>query len=246
MTNHVKIITALAVAVLVLNHPATFAEEEVATTAGGPTKTCEWSLSLDGVRPGDDLFWDKGTGGTLKYTVMQTPTRGFAFSAGVQKWDVNEDVAAGVDDLGGGYQLAYGFQLQGDASLIPVSAVGVLRHELSPGLHLALEAGLSYVIVNSKVKFVELGYLAQGNDLIAGEAYASDVDIENGLVAIFGADLRYRSNPSSKWTWFAGVGGQVDLSKGTVTYPYTPLSGAGEGESELKAILFRAGLASAF
>jgi len=241
MNAKTRVIMSLVASVCVIYPSASFAEDQVIASETSAGSSREWSASVDIVRPGDDVFWDKGTGGTIKYTVMQTDTRGYAFSAGIQNWTVNEKIYSSGGNIGGGVVAAYASQLKGDASLVPLSALGVFRHELSPNLSLGLEAGLSYVIVNSKVKYDEaLGVAAGGQGAIVG--YESDVDIDNGFLAVFAADLRYKNNPSSKWTWFAGVGGQADLSKGDVTYPATPITGSAVAESELKALVVRIGL----
>lgn len=247
MQHRVKIILAFAAATFALHQPVALSQEEsapvVEAVAAPAASLRQWSASVDIVRPGDDFFWDKGAGGTIKYTVMQTPTRGFAFSAGVQNWSVNEEIGLVGGNLGGGYVGAYAAQITGDAQLIPLSALGVFSHELSPGLQLGIEAGLSYIMVNSDVQYVEAIGVGRGGQS-AISSYVSDVEIDDGIVAVVAADLRYRTTPSSKWTWFAGAGGQFDVSKGDTTYPATPITGAAVGESELKALFFRFGLAA--
>ncbi len=236
-----------AIACLLVDHLPARAQEttEAPVPATASPQTREWSLHVDVARPGDDLFWDKGAGATFKYTVMQTKSRGFALSAGIQNWSVNEEIGLVGGDIGGGVVLAYASQLKGVAQLIPLSAAGVFRHQLSPKLDLNLEAGLIYILVNSNVEYDEAIGLASGGRSVI-DSYTSDVDIDNGLLAVIAADLRYKHVPSSKWTWLAGVGYQADISKGDVSYPATPITGAATGESELKALSFRFGLASAF
>lgn len=205
----------------------------------------QWSFSLDVIRPGDDAFWDDARGATVKYTTWRKPGQGLALSVGIQNWSVNEEIGSFGQDLGGGVGLGYAAQLAGDAQMIPISALGVFQLEMSPSVNLNIEAGISYVIVNSDVQYLEAAVIGNSRGVFT-ESYATDVDIDNGIVAVFAADLQYKSKPESKWTFFAGAGGQADVSKGDRFYPFTPLSGTATTENELKGLFVRVGLSSSF
>lgn len=243
MRSNSQVVTAIAFAAFVIQSVALGQGESDALVSTSKSSS-QWSASVDIIRPGDDVFWDKGAGGSVKYTMWSKPGLGLAVSAGVQKWDVNEEVSSYAADLGSGYAYGYAAQLKGDAQMIPLNVVGVWQYELGPSVKLNLEGGFSYVIVNSNVEYVELGAIGDGRNIYAADGYVTEVDIENNLMAIFAADLQYKANPSGKWTWFAGVGGQADITKGAVMYPFTPLSGYATGENEMKALFFRFGLAA--
>lgn len=240
-----SVVSACMITFAALHSESVHAEESASADVVSAQPTGEWSFSIDVIRPGDDLFWDDARGGTVKYTMWKKPGLGLAFSAGIQNWGVNEEINSFASDIGNGLVLAYAAQLEGDAQMIPISALGVWRQELSPTVKLNLEAGLSYVIVNSDVQYVEAAALGNRSGVLT-EAYATDVDIDNGIVAVFAADLQYKNTPDSKWTFFAGVGGQADVSKGEVVYPFTPISGYAEGENELKGLFVRFGVVNSF
>lgn len=217
------------------------------TVIAGKGSDSYWSISGDFLRPDADDVWDTAAGVTLKYTKWTRPGAGYALSIGIQNWAANEEFSGFVEPVGGGVNLVFGGNLKGDATMIPIMAVGVYQYELSPTIDLHLEAGIGYVFVNSGMVFEDgvAAFDSRGN-LIAFEGYEDDVDIEGNFMGNVAAELRYRARPDSKYTWFAGVGLQFDGIQGKTTISENPISYKLEYDTELQALFARIGVSSRF
>jgi len=196
----------------------------------------EIKISGEGILPGNDDDWDIGYGASAQMIFWSETGLGFALSAGAQKWDVNDDVTSYGLDLGGGIGYGYAAGLEGDAMMIPLGASVLYRIALGQTASLTLEGGLRYVIVNSNVEFVQAEALADiyGNYITSSEAY--EIDIDNGIVGVVGADFEMEVSPGFRL--FAGAGYQFDVLKGDTAIGGIDL----DYENELKAIYLRAGL----
>jgi hypothetical protein len=211
-----------------------------------PLPEAEWGASAEFIRPNNDLDWDAAFGVTLKYTRWLSDTRGVALSAGIQRWLVNEDIYSTGYDVGGGFGAGYAGGLAGDARMFPLSIGLVNLTRLAPHWDLRVELGVSYVVIDSNVQWVEAAALARGTQLVATDSFTSDVDIDNNLLAVATMDLHYRSQPDDPISFFAGLGAQFDLVKGDFSYPATPLSGALTYDNELRGLQFRFGVAGLY
>lgn len=205
-----------------------------------------WSVSADFLQPEADDFWDTASGITLKYTNWERPGSGFALSIGMQRWNVNDEFSGFVEPIGT-VDLVFGSNLKGDALVIPLMAVGVYRFEMSPSVNLHLEAGIGYAFVNSDVVFEDgvAAFDSRGN-LVAFEAYEDTVDIEGNFMGNVAAELRYKSTPTSKYTWFAGAGLMFDGIQGDTTIEENPISYELKFETELQALFVRVGVSADF
>lgn len=199
----------------------------------------EIRISGEGMLPGNDDDWDIGYGASAQVIFWSDTGLGFALSAGVQKWDINDEVTSYGEYLGGGYGYGYAAGLQGDAMMIPLGASALYRVALGQTASLTLEGGLRYVIVNSSVEFVEAEAIADRYGNVIAYAQSYDIDIDNGLVGVLGADFEMEVSPGFRL--FAGAGYQFDVMKGDTTIGGVDL----DYENELKALYFRAGLAFA-
>lgn len=199
----------------------------------------EMRIGGEGMLPGNDDDWDIGYGASAQVIFWSDTGLGFALSAGAQQWEINDDVTAYGEDLGGGYGYGYAAGLEGDAMMIPLGASALYRVALGQTASLTLEGGLRYVIVNSNIEFVQAEAIADmyGNYITYAESY--EIDIENGIVGVLGADFEMEVSPGFRL--FAGAGYQFDVLKGDTSIVGFDI----DYENELKAIYFRAGLAFA-
>ncbi len=238
------IIAACLVAGLQATHVQEVEAEEV--VLAGSKQDTYWSVSADFLQPEADDFWDTASGVTLKYTKWERPGSGFALSVGIQRWNANEELVGFVEPIGS-VDLVFGGRLKGDAMVIPLMAVGVYQFEMSPSVNLHLEAGIGYAFVNSDITLEDgaAAFDARGN-LVAFESYENKVDIEGNFMGNVAAELRYKSTPASKYTWFAGAGLMFDGIQGDTTTEETPLSYGLKFDTELQALFARFGVSADF
>jgi hypothetical protein len=202
-----------------------------------PGKSTEFKLGGEALFPGQDDDWDKGYGASARVIFWQESGLGLALSIGVQKWDVNDEVYSYGEYLGYGIGYGYAAGLEGDATMIPLGASGLYKIPVGQTATLTLEGGIRYVIVNSNVKFVEAEALADSYGYSINDSYSYDVDYDNGIVGLIGAEFDVEL--SKGFRLFAGAGYQFDLMKGD-----TEVAGIDINyENELKAAFIRAGLA---
>jgi len=179
----------------------------------------ELRFSPSYIIPGDDDTWDNALGIDVQYIVWNTPTLGFAASGGIGSWNVNDELL--ID-----YEAGYAMEIDGSATMLPLGASVLYRPSTSSSAKITFEAGLRYVIVNS------------GINIAATDGYyylEDEVDIDNGLVGIIGADLEFPLSPTANFG--LGAGYQSDLSKGDASW-----FGVELGDNELKGLFIRIGL----
>ncbi|HNR93984.1 MAG TPA: hypothetical protein PKM67_02385 [Kiritimatiellia bacterium] len=204
---------------------------------GSSEKSTELKLGGEAIFPGQDDDWDKGYGASARVIFWRTSELGLALSIGVQKWDVNDEMYTYSEYLGSGIGYGYAGGLEGDATMVPVGASGLYIIPVGKNASLTLEGGLRYVIMNSNVKYVEAEALADTYGNVLGASYSYDVDFDNGIVGIIGADFDIELSPGFRL--FAGAGYQIDLLKGDTEADGVDI----DYENELKGAFIRAGLA---
>jgi hypothetical protein len=204
---------------------------------GGSAKSSELKLGGEAVRPGQDDDWDKGYGASARVIFWQESGLGLALSIGAQKWDVNDETYSSGEYLGYGIGYGYAAGLEGDATMVPLGASGLYKIPVGQTANLTLEGGVRYVIVNSNVKFVEAEALVDAYGNAVTDSYSYDVDFDNGIVGLIGAEFDIEL--SKGFRLFAGAGYQFDLVKGDTQVEGIDIN----YENELKAVFIRAGLA---
>lgn len=204
-----------------------------------------WRISGEILRPDDDEYWDSAYGGEVQFVNWLTPQRGIGFAVGLQSWKANDTIYTYAETWGRGAGFGYAGGLTGKATMIPVTVSGVFRYDLDEKWLLTAEVKLSYVVVNSSVKYEEYAVVMRNNQIVAGEGYVVKADIKDNIMFGTGIHLHYQP-AKSDLSFFGGVTGQFDLSKGNATLPATPLSGEARYKNELRAIGFRAGMTAAF
>lgn len=168
--------------------------------------------------PGDDDTWDNAYGLEAKCIFWADPNFGIALSGGIEQWNVTDDIYA---DPG------YAIKADGDAVMIPLGISALLRPLPSNSpFTLTLEGGLRYVVVNSDITITATDY---------EYIYEDEVDIDNGLIGLIGADLSIPIAP--KASVGLGMGYQFDISKGDATWV-----GINIGENELEGFYINLGL----
>jgi hypothetical protein len=169
--------------------------------------------------PGDDDTWSNAYGLEAQYIIWNTPKLGFAFAGGIGSWQVNENALVIYDPDLGAAAIA---QPDGNALTFPLGASVLFR----PSAVGTIECGLRYVFVSSNVD--------------VGATYSNihvkdNVDIDDGLVGLVGADWAYPITPTVNVGF--GAGYQFDISKGSVSWRGIDLE-----DNELKGFYLRLGL----
>lgn len=133
---------------------------------------------------------------------------GLALSAGAMEWGVEQQAV---------YEsTARTHTISGRAKTVPLGLSALVRGELPeyPNLLTTLEAGVRYIILDSKMTITET--LDLGGGPPDQETYP--VDCEDGLVARFAAGLELKlSDKRYPSRLFANLGYQFDLMKGEAT-----------------------------
>lgn len=164
---------------------------------GGPG--AELSMRLGGIAPADVEDWD--TVGTLEgqLRLWGSPAIGLALTAGAQWWTVPSEFEEGEDSVG-----YYSYSITGDASVIPVGASLLLRHEVVPGALFTFELGGRYAMVDSAIRVDS--YAESPTDAVW---IAEDIEIEDTVLGVMGVELAMRMGPSALLG--VGLSYQVDL-----------------------------------
>ena len=115
---------------------------------------------------------------------------------------------------------------EGSATTFPFGASILYRPTVSGPTEITLEGGFRYVFVNSDIDITATdGYYI----------YKDNVEIDDGLVGLIGADIAYPLSPKVKLGF--GAGYQFDISKGKATW-----FGVDLGDNEMKGFYLRLGL----
>lgn len=236
-----KWITCLGLSFGILQ-TACFAEAEVWT---GESEPLPWRFSADVIRPSQLLDWDGGFGVEAQYINWLSPAMGVAWAIGVQSWQANEEIDSYGEYLGGGVSIGYAGGLEGRATMVPLSVGTVFRLEFNQYWSATAELRFSYVLVNSNIEYNEYAAYGSRGQIVGGEGYSVDVDIDNNVTFGTGAYLHFRV-PQSSFELFAGITSQYDLVKGTTTLPRTPLTYEAQYDTELRSVGFRAGMMATF
>ncbi len=192
---HAKNVTATVVVLLGLNAMA--------------TGTWEIQGAYETFFPADGL-WEGQTHGAEARLVHWWDRRGvgLALSAGAMEWGVEQQKV---------YEsTARTHTLSGKAKTVPLGLSALVHGDLPeyPNLLTTLEAGVRYIIVDSRINLTET--LDLGGGPPDQETYP--VDYEDGLVARFAAGLELKlSDKRYPAKLFANLGYQFDLMKGDAT-----------------------------
>lgn len=168
--------------------------------------------------PGDNDAWESAFGVEAKYIIWDTSNLGFALAGGFCRWDVNDKIQVEEDLVG---------KLDGSAMTYPLGASMLYKPAVGGSSDITLEGGLRYVFVKSDIE-------AKAED--AEYIYQGDIDIEDGIVGIIGANIDFPLSPTSKIGF--GAGYQLDISKGSVSIEGVDL----DDENKLKGFFMRFGL----
>ncbi len=176
---------------------------------------------------GDDTAYDSGFGIDWQTRFWFNPYLGCALGIGAASWEVN---AMHIIESYGGYTV--GVDVVGAATHFPLGGAILLRPIDSRALALTLEAGVRYVIIDSRAEAEVLVADPFGNWLYLRDTIEFD-DVVVGLIG-----LNIESKVNDELSLLAGFGYQFDLVKGDVEW-----MGRDLGENELKAFLFKVGIA---
>lgn len=183
-------------------------------------------VSSQFIVPGDSESWDDAVGLEAQYIVWATPNLGLALAAGIGSWRVTDDVLVGYDP---DVDVAAVVSADGSALTLPFGGSVLFRPAMDGPAKVTLEAGLRYVFVDSGVDIEAAVY--DGSDTV----YITDnVDFDDGVIGLIGADISFPISPKVDFGF--GAGYQVDIVKGDVYW-----MGERIGENEMKGIFIRLG-----
>jgi hypothetical protein len=209
----------------------------------GESTPLDWRFSADVMRPTVTEDWDGAYGIEAQYINWLSPQMGIGFALGVQNWNANDEIYSYGESLGGGASYGYAGGLTGRATMVPASVGTIFRLEFTEKWSATAEIRLSYVFVNSNVEYEEYFAYGRQGQIVGGEGYTSDVDMDNNVMLGTVAQLNYRFSKHDM-EWFAGITSQVDLVKGTTTLPETPLSYEAQYDTLLRGVGFRVGISA--
>ncbi len=145
--------------------------------------------------PGEDDFWDYAAGVEAQYVYWMNPTVGLALAGGFATWEANDDVFF-EDGLAAG--------LDGSALAVPLGGSVLVRPlPADAPVELTLEGGLRYVVVESDIDLAATDYYY---------IYEGEVDLDNGVVGLLGAELGFPVSDRAKLAF--GMGYQFDIAEG--------------------------------
>lgn len=196
-----------------------------------PTNLTELRLGGEFLIPREDDDWDfaAGVSGRLVFWNPHAPQIGLGLAVGGQSWDFNDE--SFTEFFSDGSSLVEG--VTGDATMIPLGASLMARLPLAEATWLTLEGGFRYVVVDSSVEYSLEAFDRYGRRL---DSIALDVDIDDGVVGLIGAEIDIPIGIGI--ALYGGAGYQFDLSKGKVKL-------AGEDidyKNKLEAVQFSVGL----
>lgn len=210
--------TATTMALLLTAMLAGSAAAAAPAPARGPQywmKQQEFAADLRWYAPGlgDFDVYDQGFGVEFSYRHWFDDTFGIAGALGFESW--------GADGESG----QWGGPVDGDLTLIPFGADGLMRLAEFDGATLVAQAGLRYAFASS--------------DLTLGGDDGDSVDVGNSFVARAGLEIDFEIAPQASLAFGAGL--QLDLSEGSAE------AFGGDLESNhLEAFYLKAGLNYAF
>ena len=169
---------------------------------------------------GDFDLYDPGFGGELQYRNWGSDPIGWALSVGVEQFSAQSDSTdLGVPSIG---------DFGGDLMLIPVGASLLYKLVDVNDWTVILEGGLRYVVADSSIDFVRVG-----------ETQREDLDVDDGVIAVLGADVERLVTESA--AIFFGVGYNLDVMQGEITIPNDTLK-----DNELHGVFVQLGARVAF
>ena len=181
-------------------------------------------LAVYGQPKNDDVVSD-GIGAELQWRSWYTDTMAFAFAAGGIVHGANDDAYILPGDT------FSGVQTDGNVTLLPVGPSLLLRAPSDGGVTTHLELGARYLLVDSGIDLARVRTGADGQTT----SELDTLEFDNGIIGLGRVEF---STPIGATTAFAaGVGYQVDLVKGDLTY-----KGVKAGEAEWAGLFFTAGL----
>ena len=183
------------------------------------------SLLAHYAQPKNDDVVSDGIGAELQWRSWYTDTMAFAFAAGGIVHGANDDAYILPGDT------FSGVQTDGNVTVLPLGPSLILRAPSDAGVTTHLELGARYLLVDSGVDLARVRTGADGQPV----SELDTLEFDNGIIGLGRVEF---STPIGATTAFAaGVGYQVDLVKGDLTY-----KGAKAGEAEWAGIFFTAGL----
>lgn len=206
----------------------------------------ELRLGLGGFVPSGD-FWDSSRelGVEWRHT---TDNFLLGMSIGFQTAEVNEENLSPGDAfvtsgrLGILGRRTYVRYYEGDATMVPISGVVGWTFPYK-NWSLTVEGGISYVLVDAAVtaRMIDIYDIAMYN--LAGDVWATEVDIGNNLLGAVGANLHIPI--SDAWGIFAKAGYQFDIIMSDVEFKseYPDVDGKSISESELGGFYAKLGVA---
>lgn len=206
----------------------------------------ELRLGLGGFVPSGD-FWESSREMAVEWR-HTTDNFLLGMSIGFQTAEVNEENLSPSDGFVTSGRLgilgmrSYVRHYEGDATMVPISGMVGWTFPFD-GWSITMEGGISYVVVNADVtaRMIDIYDIAMYN--IAGDNWATDVEIGNNLLGAIGANLHIPI--SEAWGIFAKAGYQFDISKSDVEFKsqYPDVDGKSISESELGGFYAKLGVA---
>ncbi len=165
----------------------------------GSREDREWSLAVQYAQPSSSDFWDTGIGGEAQYRAWPWNDWGWAISGGYASWDSAPPVVPFPAE-------GYNPSMEGSATLYSLGASMVRRTLLDDGDVFRFEAGLRYIFFESDVvaKFNYENHYGQPTHLQV------PVNVDDHLAAV--VNFLYEMRIDEDWSWFFGLGYQLDLT----------------------------------
>lgn len=181
-------------------------------------------LALYAQPKNDDVVSD-GIGAELQWRSWYTDTMAFAFAAGGIVHGANDDAYILPGDS------FSGVQTDGNVTVLPLGPSLILRALSDAGVTTHLELGARYLLVDSGVDLARVRTGADGQPV----SELDTLEFDNGVIGL--GRVEFSTPVGATSAFAAGVGYQVDLVKGDLTY-----KGAKAGEAEWAGLFFTAGL----
>ncbi len=193
--------------------------------AGLTASAGDLSVQAFYIQPDNDDVVSDGIGAELQWRSWYTDTMAFAFAAGGVVHGANNEAYILPGDT------FSGVQTDGNVTVLPIGPSLILRAPSDAGVTTHLELGARYLLVDSGIDLARVRTAADGQAV----SELDTLEYDDGVIGLGRVEF---STPVGATTAFAaGIGYQVDLVKGDITY-----KGAKAGEAEWAGLFFTAGL----
>ena len=172
----------------------------------------------------DDVVSD-GIGAEFQLRSWYTDTMAFAFAVGGIVHGANNEAYILPGDT------FSGVQTDGNVTLLPVGPSILFSAPSDGGVTAHLELGARYLLVDSGIDLARVRTGADGQPV----SELDTLEFDNGVIGLGRVEFSHPIGASTDFA--AGVGYQIDLVKGDLTY-----KGAKAGEAEWAGLFFTAGL----